>query len=157
MSELKTLNLRIQQKYDSVQNWAVSSLTLLAGELALDDQGGVKIGDGNSTWSELPFITDALANQITALASTLSASIVLVDDKIDAVDNKVDRVDSDMQNGFALLEQKTFNIDNRIDQINTDIQMVINNEIPTTSLVNPSDPDDAVIIDCGTASSNSKS
>ena len=62
------LNSRIQQKFDTYENWKESSLVLKAGELAIasipsgDDTGltppaiGIKVGDGTKTFSQLNWI-----------------------------------------------------------------------------------------------------
>lgn len=51
----QTLNVRIAQKWDTRENWAKSTLVLLKGELALDEKGTYKVGDGVNTWSGLSF------------------------------------------------------------------------------------------------------
>jgi hypothetical protein len=52
----KTLNVRFQQKYDTAENWAKSTITLLAGEMAIEsDTKKFKFGDGEHTFSELPY------------------------------------------------------------------------------------------------------
>ncbi len=116
------------------------------------------------------------------LDSNLQAAFIILDEKIDnthedinatietsyvTLDNKIDSVNREMganlQSGYTALNNKIDNlqfdvtdIQNQVDQINTDIDYVIHSEIPTTSLVNPSDPNEFVVIDCGTASSDSK-
>lgn len=56
MAETKTLNVRFQQKYDTAENWASSSVILLAGEMAIEsDTGKFKFGDGEKVYSALPY------------------------------------------------------------------------------------------------------
>lgn len=50
-----TLDTRIAHKIDTRERWGTSSLVLLKGELALDEFGTYKVGDGVKTWSQLPF------------------------------------------------------------------------------------------------------
>ena len=50
-----TLDTRIAHKIDTRERWGSSSLVLLKGELALDEFGTYKVGDGVKTWKELPF------------------------------------------------------------------------------------------------------
>lgn len=56
MAEIKTLNVRFQQKYDTAENWESSSILLLAGEMAVEsDTGKFKFGDGEHVFSELNY------------------------------------------------------------------------------------------------------
>ena len=132
----KVLRLRIQQKYDTVANWRNSQLILLLGEIALDETNGVKIGDGVKTWNNLPYVTDELASQLSSAIVTLN--------------NKIDTVDENMQSAVVALSNRIDTIVNNVEQINTDIEIIENNEIPTSKLVNPTD-DTAVLINCGSS------
>ncbi len=171
----KTLRLRIQQKYDTVVNWRNSSLVLLLGELALDDTNGVKIGDGIHTWNYLPYITDDIVEQLqssfvlldnkidNAIIETnanLNSAVVLLNEKINdtqtVINGNMQSIAVSLNDRINNLELNVTNVQNDVNQINTEIQQVIDEEIPTSSLVNPADPEKVVIIDCGTASSDSK-
>lgn len=56
MAETKTLNVRFQQKYDTAENWANSSVILLAGEMAIESNTKkFKFGDGEKTFAQLPY------------------------------------------------------------------------------------------------------
>ena len=44
----KVLRTRIAQKFATAQQWQDSQLVLLKGELAIDNQNRIKIGDGVS-------------------------------------------------------------------------------------------------------------
>lgn len=67
MAATKTLNTRIQQKYDTYANWTTNNPVLLKGEIAIVEvpnaQGSIsqvpavliKVGDGTKTFSELPW------------------------------------------------------------------------------------------------------
>ena len=47
---------RIQHKFDTVENWKLSTLKLKSGELAFDDNGNFKVGTTvEKTWNELPY------------------------------------------------------------------------------------------------------
>lgn len=49
----KILTTRIQIKHDTAENWAKSTLVLLAGEIAIDTTNLiVKVGDGTNTWAK---------------------------------------------------------------------------------------------------------
>ena len=54
----KVLRTRIAQKFATAAQWETSTLVLLKGELAIDEQNRIKIGDGIKKWSELPFAVD---------------------------------------------------------------------------------------------------
>ena len=52
----KTLNVRFQQKYDTAENWAKSTVILLAGEMAIEsDTGKFKFGNGTKVYAELDY------------------------------------------------------------------------------------------------------
>lgn len=49
-------NIRIKHKIDTSENWVQSNPVLLKGELAIEsDTNKMKIGDGSSTYSNLPY------------------------------------------------------------------------------------------------------
>ena len=63
----KTINTRIKQRYDTIQNWSVSNipnkganLVLKEGELAIAECGNgivkFKVGNGLSTFAQLKFV-----------------------------------------------------------------------------------------------------
>ena len=54
---IKVINSRIQQKYDTAENWLTNNPILLQGELGYEsDTGKIKIGDGTSSWNSLSYI-----------------------------------------------------------------------------------------------------
>lgn len=56
MAQTKTMNVRLQQKYDTAAHWAESSAILLAGEMAIEsDTKKFKFGDGQKTFAQLPY------------------------------------------------------------------------------------------------------
>lgn len=90
----KTIKTRVVNKHDTSTNWnSHSSFVPKAGEVIVyTDLHKVKVGDGTSTISALPFIDDKdlsnyvteseLASTISETVSTLSKSIGLVEDEI---------------------------------------------------------------------------
>ena len=70
----KKLRTRIAQKWDTVENWEASSLVLLKGELAIDEQNRIKIGDGLHTWNELSFVVDKESTAVIDFPATLPAA-----------------------------------------------------------------------------------
>lgn len=67
----KTLNVRIQNKYDTEANWASKNPVLLKGEAAYssDKNGLYKIGNGTSKWSDLKY---GLSSELDALTNNKS-------------------------------------------------------------------------------------
>lgn len=81
----KTLNVRIKNKYDSYEKWAASGLVLEAGEIAIAyttvdvkvDNGTakhpallMKVGDGEKTFANLPWLSAKAADVLEACKST---------------------------------------------------------------------------------------
>ena len=64
----KTFNTRVQQKIDTENNWIAQDPVLLNGEIVIAktefDEMRIKIGDGTSTFSSLPYIDDATNNSL---------------------------------------------------------------------------------------------
>ena len=57
MAESK-LNIRIQNKYDTADNWKTVNPVLKTGEIGFDDLGRAKVGDGVTSWNSLNYIND---------------------------------------------------------------------------------------------------
>lgn len=62
------LSVKIKQRYDTESNWSANNPVLLAGEAAYssDRNGMYKIGNGTSTWSQLPYNNANTANTATS-------------------------------------------------------------------------------------------
>lgn len=58
------INAQIQEAYDTEANWIAKNTVLLKGQLAFssDKQGYYKVGNGTSTWSQLPYAHVSWAN-----------------------------------------------------------------------------------------------
>lgn len=66
----------IQIRRDSQANWVLNDPVLASGEIAFSsDQDKLKIGNGNSLWSELTYI-NALPSEITAEINAAISSLV---------------------------------------------------------------------------------
>lgn len=66
-----TINTRIVTKNDTSTNWEVSTLVLLKGEMAIaTDLNKIKIGDGEHTWKDLPYL-GATAEEILAAVNAV--------------------------------------------------------------------------------------
>lgn len=80
----KTLNIRIQLRNDTAENWTSKNPILLKGEMGVENvTGKIKIGDGVKTWRELTYsgvdedtikgIIDSNRGNITVVSTTESA------------------------------------------------------------------------------------
>lgn len=80
----KTLNIRIQLRNDTAENWNTQNPVLLKGEMGVENvTGKIKIGDGVKTWRELTYsgvdedtikgIIDSNRGNITVVSTTESA------------------------------------------------------------------------------------
>ena len=53
----KTINARIQCKIDTAENWKTNNPVLLVGELGVEsDTKLIKVGDGTTSWTSLPYL-----------------------------------------------------------------------------------------------------
>ena len=72
-----TLNTRVQSKRDTSANWTQNNPVLLDGEVIIVDtnSGDVrfKVGDGVSTYTQLPFQDEYVLNQIPDVSSYVTA------------------------------------------------------------------------------------
>ena len=59
----KIVNARLQNPYDTAENWRTNNPVLKAGELGIESDTGLhKVGDGTSTWTQLDYAgTDTAA------------------------------------------------------------------------------------------------
>lgn len=73
-----TLNTRVQSKRDTSANWTQNNPVLLDGEVIVVDtnSGDVrfKVGNGTSTYTQLPFQDEAIYNQINIKLTTPSGN-----------------------------------------------------------------------------------
>lgn len=90
----KYLNVKIINKHDTSTNWSQhNDLVPSSGEIIIyTDLHKIKVGDGVSTLSILPFIDDKdLSNYVTTstLASTISATVSAINKTIDTLEGEV--------------------------------------------------------------------
>ena len=53
----KLINSKVQQRNDTAASWTLANPILLRGEIGIEyDTGKIKIGDGSSKWTALPYI-----------------------------------------------------------------------------------------------------
>ena len=59
--------IKIKIRRGSTSDWALNNPVLELGEIAVDmDKHGIKVGNGTSRWSELPFCTPEIINDLTS-------------------------------------------------------------------------------------------
>ena len=136
----KTLNTRIQLKYDTLTNWEASTFKLKAGEVAIvtlattkdgttagdANQHPVlfKVGTGNHTFSELPYAS-ALAADVYSWAK--AANVILDGKTIKFVDAENNAIKSVELNYITSAEAQEL-IDAAIAPINAAIDAINNEE-----------------------------
>ena len=102
---VKTLNTRIVNKHDTSTNWnKATNFKPKAGEIIVyDDLNKIKIGDGVSTVSALPFIEQDLSNYVTTstLTSTISATVSSINKTIDILEDEVSTNTTSIQQLFS--------------------------------------------------------
>lgn len=92
---VKTLNTRIVNKHDTSTNWEKAvNFKPKAGEIIIYDYDGynkIKIGDGQTVVSDLPFVEQDLADYVTTstLTSTISATVSSINKTIDILEEEV--------------------------------------------------------------------
>lgn len=78
---MNIVNTRIVQRFDTLDSWEEANPTLLDGELAVistDNQVRFKVGDGQTTFHDLPFIDQQKISTVSAFANILSAKSAAV-------------------------------------------------------------------------------
>lgn len=118
MATTKTLNTRLQLKYDSYANWSTNNPVLLAGEVAIatvptDDTNNIstslpavlmKVGDGESHYNALPFLS-AKAADVHAYAKKPEAEFIAWIKEIISTEGAYDAKGSAAQ---ALVDAKAY-------------------------------------------------
>lgn len=65
--------IQIQLRHDTGTNWESADPILAAGEIGINtDNGGFKVGDGTSLWSELIYVTAAMTDAINVGSTGLT-------------------------------------------------------------------------------------
>ena len=69
---MATFSGQIQIRHDTAQNWASKNTVLLTGEQGYEeDTGRIKVGDGTTTWNNLPYLIFNSSNQLEFPDGTL--------------------------------------------------------------------------------------
>lgn len=75
---MQQINSRIKQRHDTLANWTNNNIVLLEGELAIVDCGEqtkLKVGNGLSTFNQLPFIDQEVLSTKWVAAHAISQGI----------------------------------------------------------------------------------
>lgn len=104
-----TFNLEhLQLKFAAASAWTASTV-LLAGEVGVEsDTHKFKVGDGTTTWGELPYSADpALSGLITALTTRVTTA----EGNITALEGRMDTAEADIDAAEARLTTAESDID----------------------------------------------
>lgn len=116
-----TLNTRVQSKRDTSANWTTNNPVLLDGEVIVVDtnSGDVrfKVGDGVSTYTQLPFQDEYVLNQIPNVSNYVTAQ-----DPISIVDTIPPTFDGHTIDDFVLQEQ----VINSLNSVSTTLPLSAN-------------------------------
>lgn len=119
----KTFNTRIQCKIDTNQNWISQNPILLKGEIIIviteSGEEKLKIGDGITQYSSLPFVDDTIRNSVSVhVANTNNPHNVTVQ-QIGA--DPQGSADEALNQAKSYTDQMIGNINTILDAINGEI------------------------------------
>ena len=132
----KIINGRIVQKHDLAENWSkATAFVPKKGEIIVYDKDSnysyerIKIGDGSTLVNALPFVDDALRNDLVA-------QINAVDDKVDAVDALVGdtKVSKQISDAIAKITHPVTSVNSKTGAVTLAAADV--GAVPTTRTVN---------------------
>ena len=81
MAEKVLTNIKVRNRIDTSANWSTANPVLLSGEIGVvkdDDIYRIKVGDGSTAWSSLPFVTQGGSNLKLDFSIAKSASSVTI-------------------------------------------------------------------------------
>lgn len=89
-----TINTRIQNKNDLLSNWVEADPILLKGELATvvlsSNVVKLKVGDGKTKFTDLPYAYDSQFNDIRSLVDTIGNDYLTSEDKADILNQCIE-------------------------------------------------------------------
>ena len=127
----KLFNVRIKNKYDSVENWNASNLILEKGEIAIahttvDVNVGegtakhpallMKVGDGEKTFANLPWLSAKAADVLSVCKSTTELT-AFVNNVIANADIASDSAMKELSNKVTTIESKVTTAEQAIDAL----------------------------------------
>ena len=92
-------NLKMKQSSDTSKNWNKNNRVLFEGEIAYEkDTGRIKVGDGKSSYTELPYVCMAEdeSNRMKYSLDSLISNVATMINNIKDLDNKYEKLSHDM-------------------------------------------------------------
>ncbi len=87
---METINTRIVLRNDTKENWTTTNPILMLGEMGIEiDTRQIKVGDGISTWTQLPYYGADITIVLNSIQANLEA-IERVESLVEALTIKVD-------------------------------------------------------------------
>lgn len=120
-----TLNLEhLQLKFAAASSW-VGTTVLLAGEVGVEsDTHKFKVGDGSSTWTELPYSADpnvqTLVDGLTTRVSTAEGNITGLTTRMGTAEGNITALqtaDTTHETRMGTIESKDTEQDGRLDAL----------------------------------------
>lgn len=107
----KTFNARVQMKRDTSTNWTSNNPVLLYGEIIIvdTDAGEVrfKVGNGTSTYTQLPFTDEAIVNKMLSLSGgTMAGNINMSGNTVTGLAAPVNPTDAVRQQDLEVLSDE---------------------------------------------------
>lgn len=130
MSQENIKQIRIQSRVDTIDNWKDINPILLEREIGYEKETGkYKIGNGNSTWNELPY--SSVGNK-GATIEQINDLISITNDKVDKISGKT-LSSNDFTNDYKnkidntehLIDEKITAVSNQLSQ-KADVEYVNN-------------------------------
>ena len=101
----KIKNAKIVLRNDTTENWVTENTVLLKGEPAIefDEEGAakLKIGDGESTWNELPYVTSTAEGGDIVIPEDIQEQMNALNALVNSFDTRIINAEADV--GAAVL------------------------------------------------------
>lgn len=91
--------LKLKQSSDTSMNWNKNNRILFEGEIAYEkDTGRIKIGDGKSSYTELPYVcmTEDESNKMKYSLESLMSNFSTIINNIRDLNSKYEKIEHDM-------------------------------------------------------------
>jgi hypothetical protein len=111
----KIKNAKIVLRNDTIANWEESTLILAKGEPAISfDEEGVaklKIGDGKSIWSQLPFITSNAEGGDIVIPEDIQEQMDALNALVSGFDTRIQNAEADVGAAVLAAESADANVE----------------------------------------------
>ena len=85
----KTINSKLLVRRDSSSNWTTNNPVLSQGEIGYDtNEGKIKVGNGSSNWSSLPFFALENEDSVEAPQAESDANVILMLNQLGLTTNR---------------------------------------------------------------------